>query len=130
MIAALIAAVIAGAIFRRWWGDAAASWWPWKRANGTNIGYRGFRAVTGFVTLGAVCLLAGHPWWSAAIRAGFAIGFLTAMAQSIPHVWAAWDWLDGKLPRGLPKLGRWFTGHTTYSEATCGGIVWAFAVLL
>ena len=117
----IVLAVLGGAIWRRNWGDARPAWaFP---------GFRAAQAVTGFVTLVAVCLLAGHPWWSAGIRAGLAIGFLTAMAQSIPHVWAAWDWLDSKLPKGLPK--QWpLDGHTAWAEVTAGAIVFGIAVAL
>lgn len=113
-------AILAGAIFRRWWGDARPSWaFP---------GFRGLQALGGLLALFALCLWAGTAWPLAALKAGLAIGFLTAVAQSIPHVWQAFDWLDGRLPRGLPKLGRWFTGWTTYSEATAGALVFAVAI--
>ena len=117
----IILTVLAGAAWRRNWGDVRPSWaFP---------GFRAAQAVTGFTVLLAVCILAGHPWWSAAIRSGLALGFLTAMAQSIPHVWAAFDWIDGKLPKGLPK--QWpFDGWTTYAEATSGAIVFGIAVAL
>lgn len=125
MITAL--AFILGAAWRRWWGDVAASWWPWKRANGTNIGYRGFQACAGLLILFGLLVSNGSPLLYASIKAGLAIGFLTAMAQSIPHVWAAWDWLDSKI--ALPK--QWpFDGHTTYAEATAGAIVFGIAVAL
>ena len=118
----LALAIILGAVWRRWWGDERPSWaFP---------GFRATQAVAGFAVLLGICLLHGHFLTGSAIRAGLALAFLTFCAQSIPHVWAAFDWIDGWLPRGLPKLGRWFTGWTTYAEATAGAIVWAIAVAL
>lgn len=124
-----ILALLLGAAWRRWWGDVAAAWWPWKRANGANIGYRAFQAVVGFAGLLCVCLLAGHPWWSAAIRSALALGFLAAMAESIPHIWRAWEWIDAKLI-GLRSRFRMIDGYTTHAELTAGAVVWAVAVAL
>jgi hypothetical protein len=118
----LILAIVAGAVWRRWWGDERPSWaFP---------GFRALQAVVGFGALFGICIAKGIFLPDAAIRAGLALAFLTFCAQSIPHVWAAWDWIDGWLPRGLPKLGRWFTGWTTFSEATAGAVVWAIGVSL
>lgn len=117
----VLAAVVLGAVWRRWWGDARPSW-----AFG---GYRALQAAIGVAALATLCLVAGHEWWSATIRAGVAIGFLAAMAESIPHVWRAWEWIDAEVI-GLRSRHRLVDGYTTYAEAMAGGLVWAIAVAL
>ena len=114
-------AIILGAVWRRWWGDERPAWaFP---------GFRATQAVTGFVTLFGICLLAGHSWWSAAIRAGLALGFLTTMAESVPHIWRGWEWIDAKVI-GLRSRFRLVNGFTTYSEMTAGAAVWSIAILI
>ena len=117
----IVLAIILGAAWRRMFGSDRPDWaFP---------GYRGLQALGGLLVLFALCLWTGTAWPLSALKAGLAIGFLTAYGQSIPHVWAAWDWLDGRMR--LPRLwgtegGAW----TAYSEATAGACVWLIAVLV
>ena len=122
---ALVLAIVCGAAWRRWWGSTPALWWPWKRANGDGIGYRATQAVAGAVALAGLCWWAGSPWWLAVLTGGLATGFLAERAQSLPIVWEMWDRLDWLVR--LPRL-PFFTGWTTYAEATCGALVWALVV--
>lgn len=120
MIWALAAAVVLGAVWRRWWGDERPAW-----------AYRGYRlaqAVIGIAALALLALGAGHPWWGALIRALMAIGLLASAAQCVPIIWKAWDEADRRF--GLPRLGRMFDGWTTYAEATAGALIWALALTL
>lgn len=112
-------AIIIGAVFRRWWGDARPSWaFP---------GYRATQAIIGLAVLFGICWI-GHSWRDAAIRSALAIGFITAIAQSIPHVWSFWDWVDSKI--SLRSRYRLLDGFTTYAELTNGAIVFGLAVVI
>jgi hypothetical protein len=111
---------LAGGAWRRWWGDERPAY-----------AFRGFRALqasAGVLALGLFCYLAGAPIWLAAVKAGLAIGFLTTMAESIPHIWRAWEAADYRW--GTPRWGRMLTGYTAYAEATCGAVVWAIATMI
>ena len=111
-------ALVLGAFWRRWWGAERPSWaFP---------GYRITQGVVGIAMVFGLALLAGHSWWIAGIRGALAIAFMSSVAMAIPHVWDAWAWIENNI--GTPKLGRWFAGHTTYAEATCGAVVFLFAV--
>lgn len=126
---AVVLAILAGAAWRRWWGWLPASWWPWKRANGDGIGYRAFQAVVGFVTLALILwLAAGAKIESAAIVSGIVLGFLSSIAQSVPHIWKLWELIDGKIK--LPRFGTLIDGWTCYAELTCGAFVWVIAALV
>lgn len=127
LVLAIVLAAALGGLWRRWWGEKPASWWPWKRANGDGIGYRGAQAALGLAALAGAALLAGAPWWLAAAKAAAGIGFLTACAQSVPHVWIAWAWLERRVP--LPYWRPWLDGYTTFAEITAGALVFAAAVL-
>lgn len=112
-------AALLGAAWRRWWGDARPSWaFP---------GFRALQACIGLCALFCLCMWAGHSWWASAIRAALAIGFLTAVAQSIPHVWWAWEWVNLKVG-GLNSRYRLIDGFTTWAEMTAGAIVFGLAV--
>ena len=109
-----------GGAWRRWWGSERPSWAPG--------GYRAAQAIAGALILTGLLLLLGQPLWYAGIKAVLAIAFLAESAQSLPFVWHMWDDIDSRWQ--LPKLGRWFTGHTTYAEATCGALVFGLAALI
>lgn len=124
---AIVLAALVGAAWRRWWGDVPAVWWPWKRPNGDGIGYRAMQAVAGLLLLGLILLAAGAPVWKAAVASACTIGYLTAVARSIPHIWIATEWLE---QRGwLPRLGRMLTGYTAWGEAFAGAAGWMIAAV-
>jgi len=119
MIWIALAAVLGG-LWRRWWGD--------ERPSYAFPGFRALQASLGVLALAGCCYLAGASWWLAAAKAGLAIGFLTTMAESVPHIWRAWEAVDYRF--GTPRWGRMLTGYTAYAEATCGAAVWAIAAAL
>lgn len=115
----LTIAIVAGICWRRWWGDERPSWaFP---------GFRATQAIIGFLALFGICVWAGHPWWESAIRSAIALAFITSMAESIPHIWRAWEWIDAKVI-GLNSRYRLIDGYTTYAEMTCGAFVWGVAI--
>ena len=117
----LALAIILGAVWRRWWGDERPAWaFP---------GFRATQACIGYGALAALCIIAGHPSWSAAVRSALALAFLTTMAESIPHIWRGWEWIDAKVI-GLRSRYRLVNGYTTYAEMTCGAAVWSIAILI
>lgn len=110
-------AAVLGALWRRWWGDERPSWAPPK--------YRAIQAVVGFAVLFAIGWQI-LPWWEAAIRSGLALAFITVCAESIPHIWRGWEWVDRHW--SMRSSWRLLDGYTTKGELTCGAIVWAAAL--
>lgn len=119
MTVAIVLAALCGGFWRRWWGDARPSY-----------AFRGYRAVQASVGVLALfgCCWVGSVWWLAAIKAGLAIGFLATMAESVPHVWKAWE--EIYIRWGVPNLGRMLKDWTAYAKVTAGALVWAIAVAL
>lgn len=105
-------------MWRRWWGDERPAWAP--------AGYRAIQAVVGFALLFA-CVWGAFPWWEAAIRSALALAFITTCAESIPHIWRAWEWVDARW--SLRSRWRLLDGYTTKAELTCGAAIWAIATV-
>lgn len=120
LIASITLSALLGAAWRRWWGDERPAWAP--------PGYRAAQAAIGFAMLAAICILAGHAWWGALLRSALALAFMAAMAESIPHIWRAWDWVDSRW--SMRSRWRLFDGYTTKAELTAGAVVWSGAVWL
>lgn len=117
---AIVLASLAGAAWRRWWGDERPAW--------AFAGYRAMQAVVGLIVLGMILLAAGAPIWKAAVASLCTIGYLSAVARSIPHVWVATEWIE---ERGwLPRLGRMLTGYTAWAEAVAGAVGWLIAAFV
>jgi hypothetical protein len=111
--------LISGALWRRWWGAERPGWAP--------AGYRFTQALVGFGLLCGLSLWAGDLWYSAAARAGLAVGFLAWTGVSIPHVWALWAAIDARIgPLSLP----FFRGHTAFAEATAGALIFYAALVI
>jgi hypothetical protein len=118
----ILLALIAGVAWRRWWGDERPSWaYP---------GYRATQALSGWAVLFLLCVIAdpGDILRNAA-RAALVIGFMSLPIRvSMYGFTDFWKWVDERV--GTPKLGRWFTGYTTYAEATQGAALWLLAVII
>lgn len=119
MITALV--IIAGALFRRWWGSDPPTWAPSR-------GFRALQSAVGIAVLWLLCWLYGFSWQEAGIRSGLAYAFLTYTGMCIPHIWDICKMIDSLF--GTPNLGRWFREYTQYAEAVAGGCVWFVAVTL
>lgn len=131
VVLAISLAFVLGGAWRRWWGGdpPPASWWPWRSASGDARLYRALQAVVGVAALVLLGRLAGDSWLLAAGRAGLVIGFLS-LPIAISRAWAEWPWLWIERQWGTPRWGRWFTGWTTYVEASSGALVWAVAMVV
>ena len=125
MTLTLILTIGCGAAWRRTWGSDRPLW--------AMPGYRWGQAAIGFLVLMGLLIWAGAEPWKAALGSGLALGYMTVMGQSIPHIWWAWSWLNDRvrLP-GLPFFrnrdgtGAW----TAYAEATCGAVIWSICLLI
>ena len=91
-------------------------------------GIRPAQHVIALAALGAICFWAGYPLWESALRSFLAWGFLTWVAQSIPHVWKFFDLVNERI--SLRRGSSWVNGETTYAEWACGAIVWGLACAL
>src|SRR5262245_58185490 len=125
MTAALVlVALLAGACWRRWWGDERPAWaFP---------GYRWLQAGAGVALLLGLGLLMKEPLWRAALEAALVIGWLASPIKlSLFGFTQFFLWLSMRvrLPRGvrigtttlpdgttIPRYA--LDGYTTYAEAS------------
>ena len=120
---AFFIALFAGAALRRWWGWISPQWWPWRKADGTTIGYRAFQAVIGAAFLFGLCWLT-ESWWRAGIDTGIAMTVMTVSAHTRdPFIWVA-----ERLR--LPTRGTWLDGPNAWAEHFQGACLWLLAVAL
>ncbi len=112
---ALLAAVVGG-IYRRWWGSPQPSWYRHK--DGTDRD--GWRAIQVAVGVSTFFLLNGFDY----VALIFAVTAAILLSLSPWTTWGFWWNLWRKLDGWTPNLGRWFTGWSTYAEASQGAIVW------
>ena len=122
--ATIIAAVLIGAAWRRWFGSARPSW--------AFTGYRALQVVAGISTLALICLLNGDLKFESAIKAGVAIGFMTLPIQYSrqPFVWLARQ-LNLPTTESLPHPWKpMLQGAEPWGEAIQGACVWSAAITL
>ena len=122
----IVLAIILGAAWRRMFGSDRPDW--------ATPGYRGGQALIGFLVLMGLLIWYGASPAKAMTLSGLALGFMTSIAQAIPHVWAFWNWFYARV--GLPRGVKFFSNPdgspapTAYAEASCGAIVWCLAAVL
>lgn len=119
-LAAIALAIVCGSAWRRFWGSERPSWaFP---------GYRAVQASLGVLALVMLGRMAGDSWVISGARAAIVIGFLSTMAESVPHVWRAWE--EVYIRWGVPNLGPWLRDWTAWAELTAGALVFGLAMLI
>ena len=114
---ALLAAVIVGAAWRRWFGSERPRW-AWT-------GYRAAQITAGAILLGLLCWGAGDAWWRALIDTAAAMVVMTVSA----HTRDPFIWIAEKLH--LPKMwGDFLDGPAPWAEALQGATLWSVAVAI
>lgn len=121
---AIIAAILMGAAWRRWWGSASPEWWPWRKANGETIGLRGTQFAAGFIVLALIQVVRGDPFWRCALDSALAVGFMT-----LPIAVSRQPFVCLMKKLNPPKMwGTMLNGPEPWAEVAQGMCLWGLAV--